>query len=698
MPADAYQYQAQKLNEIKKTLQGVLDGFQKQPEKIAELLSFKSQFYNYSMNNVVLIHSQNPNTTFVASYQDWKKKEYHVLKGQHGLKVLFPIRTALIEVGEQGGKKQYRRVANATSEEKRKIECGELKPVCFTRFGVGTVFDISQTDCPPEKYPSLFHMGYSSGQHAALYRAVKEYAEKKGFPVHETDLQSISLRGDFTPATGKIRISDKLNDTEKLSTLTHELGHALMHGDEKALQLPEAVRELEADCISIMLQNYVGLDLTDLRKRHFVQNYDACKNDKDFRIEDILKDVNMAYYNLHKELEPIFDRLVPEKAQEKKPEISKGPESTEEKIQDTSQTPLESVSFYDQEENPKVVSANIDSTEAIKPNTQKYQQTPYDYKEQDAAVLEKIKYGVSILTLATDMGFTPKLIGGYYTLKEHDSVRIYLDTNSFNQFSSGVGGSTIDFAMHFGGYNKKEAIQYLKERYAGNTIEHPLTQPVKKIEKAPAKTEFKLPEKVNGKFSHVFAYLTKIRCLDTEVVKQCFRDKLIYEDIKHNAVFIGKDASGKPAYATRRSTLTQSHFKCDVAGGRQDLGFYVNNRAEKLYVCEAPIDALSIMSLMKEQGKPLNHANYLATCGTGKDAALYTRLRENPEIREVVLANDHDTAGWKANKKELEKLSKDFPQIKVSRLTPKQGKDINEFLCNRIASPKTKTRGKEVER
>lgn len=104
------------------------------------------------------------------------------------------------------------------------------------------------------------------------------------------------------------------------------------------------------------------------------------------------------------------------------------------------------------------------------------------------------------------------------------------------------------------------------------------------------------------------------------------------------------------------------------------------------------------MSLLKKQGKPLDHACYLATCGTGKDAALYTRLRENPQIREVVLANDRDTAGWKANKKIVERLSKDFPQVQVAKLDPKQGKDINDYLRSHAKSPKTRAQGAEVER
>ena len=113
--------QTSKSKEIKNTLDGLIENYRENPENIAELLAFKSKFYQYSMNNAALIRSQNPHSTYVASYEDWKEKGYQVQRGQHGIKIIFPIRTEIFEVGEKDGKKQYRRVSNATSEEKAMI-------------------------------------------------------------------------------------------------------------------------------------------------------------------------------------------------------------------------------------------------------------------------------------------------------------------------------------------------------------------------------------------------------------------------------------------------------------------------------------------------------------------------------------------------------------------------------------------------
>lgn len=671
MATQAYQAQSKQLDKIKQTLQGVLERYQEDPEKIAEMLAFKSRFWNYSLNNTILIQSQNPFATFVASLHDWNQKGYRIKKGEHGIKVLFPIRTELIPLGEIDGKQRYRRVSDATPEQKQKIQNGELKTVTYTRFGIGTVFDISQTDCPAKDYPKFFNMGYSSQEHKTLYMTVKEYAEQKGIPVKEEDLKSISLRGAFYPEENVIRISDKLNDTERLSTLTHELGHALMHNSREAFQLPESVRELEADAVSIMLQQYFGIPLTESRKRHFSSHYKVCAALKDFKLEDALKIVNTTYQELRRGLEPMLPKVQSIEAEEQ-------------------QRAAEVPGKKGQQHN---TSEELPRSRAEAPR----HSTQYAFAERDNAVLDYIKHSVPIITVAQAMGFTPVQEGRYYTLKEHDSVKIYPETNSFYQFSSGKGGSPIDFLMVFGGFTAKEAIERLENEYTNGRFDEIHADTQAHPAPVPEKKEFVLPEKVGGKYTRAFAYLTKTRCLDADIVKQCMSSGLIYEDNKHNVVFVGMDDSGKAVYATRHTTLTDSKFKRDVAGSRQDVGWMVKNgKAEKLYVCEAPIDALSIMTLLKQQGKPMEKASFLATCGTCKDAALYARLRANPQIKEVSLANDNDEAGQKANEKIYKALQKDFPGIRVKLCTPNTGKDINECLCKK--PKKEANKEQEVER
>ena len=441
-----------------------------------------------------------------------------------------------------------------------------------------------------------------------------------------------------------------------------------MHNSPETFKLPTEILELEADGISIMLQKYVGIKLTETRKSHFVQNYNQCKKLNDFNFEDALKTINSAYYTLHKELEPMLTSIKP--LQKVIPIRKKSEVQKNDSLQNMA-----------------------DRTETPKNKKQSYK----DYKYNDSSILDNIKRGISILSVAQAMGYTPEKIGNYYSLKEHDSLIIYPKTNSFYRFSTGIGGSVIDFMIHFGGLTKQEAIKTLKEKYSGHQFEYmPQRANIQPKPSAPKK-EFTLPQKFNGKFTRAFAYLVKTRCIDSTVVQKCIKDGLLYEDNKHNVVFVGKDKDGNAEYATRHTTLTGSDFKRDVVGSRQDIGFFIDNNTERLYICEAPIDALSIMSLLQHQGTPIDNSSYLATCGTGKDAALYTRLKDNPNIKEVILANDNDDAGQKANKKILDKLQTDYPYIHVKVLKPKHEKDINDCLRKKVSRPKEQTQEMEME-
>lgn len=60
-----------------------------------------------------------------------------------------------------------------------------------------------------------------------------------------------------------------------------------------------------------------------------------------------------------------------------------------------------------------------------------------------------IAKSVDLVSVASHMGYTPKKIGKYYTLKEMDSIRIYNRSHWFRWSMKDVkgenGGSQIDF-------------------------------------------------------------------------------------------------------------------------------------------------------------------------------------------------------------------------------------------------------------
>ena len=305
--------QEQLKEQLEQRVKELAEKFRDKPEQIVELLEFSSRFYKYSQRNVMLIYSQNEGATFVESFKGMNDKGYHVKKGQHGMKILVPVKTTLLN--DNGN---WIKLSNATKEQKQAYKNGQIESRTVQRFKVGTVFDISQTDCPIEDYPKLYNMGYKNERHDQLYNAVKEYAEKVlSCTVVESDVSSISLRGFYYPLKNEIHISDKLQDTEKLSTLLHELAHAVLH-KQPNIDKPIAQIEFEADALSIMLQSKLGIEVTEGGQRHLANHFrefeSIIENNKNAPESTLSKtngnktpDINTVLHNVSEQYRDMID-------------------------------------------------------------------------------------------------------------------------------------------------------------------------------------------------------------------------------------------------------------------------------------------------------------------------------------------------------------------------------------------------------
>ena len=54
-------------------------------------LEAMSRFHTYSANNVMLIHTQRPEASRVASYRTWQALGRQVVKGEKGITIIRPI-------------------------------------------------------------------------------------------------------------------------------------------------------------------------------------------------------------------------------------------------------------------------------------------------------------------------------------------------------------------------------------------------------------------------------------------------------------------------------------------------------------------------------------------------------------------------------------------------------------------------------
>lgn len=257
--------------EMNDRVKEIATSYIKDPALMVEAFVFGSKFYHYSLKNTELIYSQFPGAEYVQSFPAWKDMGYSVKAGEKGIKIFVPVRTTLLSIDGDNVK-----LSEATPDQKAAYEKGLISSTTITRFRIGNVFDISQTTYPPEKYPELFCVGYPSELHDKIFQGIKDFAENEIYcPVKEKNLHNISLRGYYDRDLNEITLNESLQGTQHLSTLCHELGHAMMHNSMS--DLPTYMKEFEADALDIMIESGFGLELTTARKEHFVTHYEKFK-------------------------------------------------------------------------------------------------------------------------------------------------------------------------------------------------------------------------------------------------------------------------------------------------------------------------------------------------------------------------------------------------------------------------------------
>lgn len=270
--------------------------------------------------------------------------------------------------------------------------------------------------------------------------------------------------------------------------------------------------------------------------------------------------------------------------------------------------------------------------------------------------------------------------GNVYTTRTHDSLKI--SNGKWNWWSRGIGGrSALDYLIKVRGMTLPEAVLQIEGQAA-------IAPPVPSKTQEPAKPKkLLLPEK-NESNDLVIEYLTG-RGIHGILVDYCIRTGRLYESRKrHNAVFIGFDRQGVPQYAALRGT-TGRRFLGEANGSSKHYSFSIPARREssRLHLFECAIDLLSYGTLELLSGRDWRQENCLSLAGIYKPkkiieestppAALMQYLKDFPQINEIALHLDNDTAGRLAAKTIKALLS---PSHAVWDEPPKRGKDMNDYL------------------
>ncbi len=215
----------------------------KSSEEFKEYLLFFSKFHNYSYQNILLIKMQKPEATYVAGYKQWQKKfNRQVKKGEKGIMILAPYK--------------YNKKITEVKEEKingdiieKEIEIDKV----MVNFRPVYVFDVSQTE--GEVIPNWEIKVRDTKKE--LLKPLISYVSKRGINVGFKSLRE-GLKG--YSKGGKIVINSRLNDTEKVVVLSHEIAHEDLHHDCDERKLTEEIVELEAEAVSFLVSEYFNIE------------------------------------------------------------------------------------------------------------------------------------------------------------------------------------------------------------------------------------------------------------------------------------------------------------------------------------------------------------------------------------------------------------------------------------------------------
>lgn len=202
-------------------------------ESFRNYLDIQARFHHYSWGNVALILAQRPDSTQVAGYNAWLKMHRFVKRGERGIKIIVPM------------------------TKKYKSEDGEDESKLF--FGVGNVFDYSQTDGEPLATVDVPVLAGEEGRE--LYRHLAEVVAAENLVLRAGDPETMKGKamGFYSPLERLIVVRQN-PQLQMTKTLAHELGHHFAgHGGEGDTS-PREEQETVAESVSYVTLAHFGLD------------------------------------------------------------------------------------------------------------------------------------------------------------------------------------------------------------------------------------------------------------------------------------------------------------------------------------------------------------------------------------------------------------------------------------------------------
>jgi antirestriction protein ArdC len=213
-------------------------------EQWKRFLRFSGAFHKYSLNNVLLILTQNPDATRVAGFAKWKELGRQVRKGE----------TAIRIIGYSEKKIEAEDGAPDGDEQDKKLRY----------FPIRYVFDIAQTDPIPGAPEAPEIASRLTGDDPdGIYAATEDYLTGLGWTVTREPIPG-ETNGYTLGSAKSVVVDEALQPAQAAKTLLHETGHVLLHAEHEASERVghRGVWETEAESVAYVVAGLLGMDTT----------------------------------------------------------------------------------------------------------------------------------------------------------------------------------------------------------------------------------------------------------------------------------------------------------------------------------------------------------------------------------------------------------------------------------------------------
>lgn len=265
-------------------------------------LSAMSKFYNYSLNNTILIAMQNPQATLVAGFNAWKKNfNREVNKGEKGIAILAPCRYKR-KIEEEKKDEWGETVVNSSTGKPEMEE----KEVEYISFRVVYVFDVSQTSGEPIPTFDIDKLQGESDIAKTLFSSIRELSSEFdvtiSFAAPNDPTIGQGANGYFNKANRFIVVDPTMSLNQQAKTLVHELAHAALHSDDKN-NLSREAKEIQAESVAFAVMDHFGLDTSNYSFK-YVAAWSQNKTPEE--LKNVLNSIQQNTQTIISKIEPIF--------------------------------------------------------------------------------------------------------------------------------------------------------------------------------------------------------------------------------------------------------------------------------------------------------------------------------------------------------------------------------------------------------